>query len=57
VPRRTAGIARRISSALVDDDLGDAEQAHGDGGEVDAVAELGNVEGEALRAGIDVGAD
>ena len=41
----------------IDHDLGDAEQAHGDGREVDAVGKLGHVEGEALRAGIDVGAD
>ncbi len=45
------------SSFEVDHDLGDAEQAHGDGREVDAVAELGDVEGEALGAGVDVGAD
>ena len=45
------------SSFEVDHDLGDAEQAHGDRREVDAVAELGDVEGEALRAGVDVGAD
>ena len=41
----------------IDDDLGDAEQAHGDRREVDAVAEFRNVEGEALGAGVDVGAD
>ena len=44
-------------SFKVDHDLGDAEQAHGDGREVDAVAKFGDVEGEALGAGVDVGAD
>ena len=41
----------------IDDDLGDAEQAHGDRREVDAVAEFRDVEGEALGAGVHVGAD
>ncbi len=49
--------AARQMSFEVDHDLGDAEQAHGDGREVDAVAEFGDVEGEALGAGVDVGAD
>ena len=49
--------AARQMSFQVDDDLGDAEQAHGDGREVDAVRQLGDVEGEALGAGVDVGAD
>ena len=33
------------------------EHAHGDDDEADAVGELGDAEGEALHAGIDVGAD
>ena len=41
----------------IDNDLGDTEQAHRDRREVDAVAKLGHVEGEALRSGVHVGAD
>ena len=41
----------------VGDDLADAEQSHGDDHEADAVRELGHAEGEAGRAGVDVGAD
>ena len=41
----------------VGDDLGEAEEAHGDRDEADAVGELRDAEGEARDAGIDVGAD
>ncbi len=40
-----------------DRELGDAEQPDGDRHEADAVAELGDAEGHARRAGVDVDAD
>ena len=39
------------------DDLGEAEDAHGDVGEADAVGEFRDVEGHAPGAGLEVGAD
>ena len=47
----------RLAAVQVGDGLAEAEHAHGDDGEVDAVAELGNAESEARQAGIDVDAD
>jgi hypothetical protein len=41
----------------IHDDLGDAEQAHGDWGEIDTVAEFRDVEREALGAGVHIRAD
>jgi hypothetical protein len=41
----------------VGDDVADAEHAHGDDDEVDAVGQLHHAERVALRAGVDVGAD
>ncbi len=76
VPRSTAGIARRISSAIrpeardlrrrgslvaaaieIAHDLGEAEQAHGDRHEIDAVVEFGHAEGEARNAALGIGPD
>ena len=43
--------------AQVGDDFAEAEHAHGDDDEADAVGQLWDVEGEARRAGNDVGVD
>ena len=47
----------RLEVVEVADDLGDAEDAHGEDGEIDAVGEERRAEGHALLACLEVGAD
>ncbi len=48
---------RRVLVLQVADDLAEAEHAHGDDDEADAVGQLRHIEREALGAGVHVGAD
>ena len=47
----------RFGAFEVQHDFGDAEHAHGDGHEADAVGQFRDAEGEALLAGLHIGAD
>ena len=47
----------RLGLLQVAHDLGEAEHAHGDHDEADAVGQFGNIERHARLAGLDVGAD
>ncbi len=54
---RLADDVAGLGMVEVAQDLGDAEHAHGEHGEIDAVGEEGEAEGHALLAGLEIGAD